>query len=283
MTAAPLIIVRTVEELRAVIRRWRENGDTIGLVPTMGALHEGHLSLIRRARTRASRAVATLFVNPKQFAPNEDFARYPRDEEGDARKLAGVGCDLLYAPAVEEMYPPGHAVSVSVPGLGDILEGACRPGFFTGVATVVSKLLVQALPDVAVFGEKDYQQLLVVKRLVADLGLPVRIEGAPTVREADGLAMSSRNAYLTAAERAAAPTLHRTLSTVAQRFENGEAPAALAEWAAGEIAAAGFAKVDYVTVRDAATLDAEVSRDKPARVLGAAWLGRTRLIDNVPA
>jgi pantoate--beta-alanine ligase len=252
------------------------------LVPTMGALHEGHLSLVRLARGQSDRVCATIFVNPKQFGPREDFARYPRDEAADLAKLAGENTDLLFAPSTEEMYPSGSTTAVSVRGLGDMLEGETRPGFFAGVATVVTKLLIQAGPDVAVFGEKDYQQLLVIRRLVKDLDLPVNVLAAPTMREGDGLALSSRNAYLSREERAAAPALHRGLRAVAEVLKGGrEAATALAN-AKAAILDAGFASIDYLEVRDAENLQVAVGSARPRRVLGAAWLGRTRLIDNVP-
>ncbi|MDX9860344.1 MAG: pantoate--beta-alanine ligase [Rhodospirillales bacterium] len=281
-TAADIKIVRAVADLRSCVAEWRAAGETVGLVPTMGALHDGHLSLVRMARRECSRVCVTLFVNPKQFNPNEDLAAYPRDEGGDAAKLAAEGAHLLFAPSVEEMYPRGSVTQVAVPGLGDMLEGSFRPGFFTGVATVVAKLLVQALPDVAFFGEKDFQQLLVIKRMAADLDIPVAIKGAPTVREADGLALSSRNAYLTADQRAVAPALIRVLRAVAAAVRNGAEVAAQAEWGRRELLAAGFAKVDYIEVRNALTLQPIASVDEPARVLAAAHLGRARLIDNIP-
>jgi pantoate--beta-alanine ligase len=281
-TISGLPVVRTVAELRQDVGRWRRAGETIGLVPTMGALHEGHLSLVRRSMAYTTATCVSLFVNPTQFGPNEDYGRYPRDEAGDAAKLAALGKVLLFAPAIDEVYPPGNLTRVAVPGLGDILEGEHRPGFFTGVATVVAKLLIQAMPDVAIFGEKDYQQLLVIRRMVADLHLPVRIEASRTVREADGLALSSRNAYLDPRERQIAPALYRTLSRVASDAQSGVHPAERAARAEAELAAAGFTRVDYVTVRDAETLDLWTDRRAPGRVLGAAWLGRTRLIDNVP-
>lgn len=281
MTEAKLDIVRTVADLRTRVAAWRRDGLKIGLVPTMGALHEGHLSLVRELRGRADRTIVTLFVNPKQFGPTEDLARYPRTEEKDAAMLRGVGADLLFAPGVAEMYPAGHLTKVSVPELGDLLEGTFRPGFFTGVATVVAKLLLQALPDVAVFGEKDYQQLQVIRRMAIDLDIPVEIVGAPTVREPDGLAMSSRNAYLSAAERAVAPALQRTLQGVAERIRNNGDFAAAEAWAAQAVLAAGFRSVDYITVRDAITLAAPAA-GRPSRILAAVWLGTTRLIDNIP-
>lgn len=280
--AAGITTVRTVQALRTQLRRWRQDGDVLALVPTMGALHAGHLALVRHARGLAERVCVSLFVNPTQFGPNEDFAVYPRDEAGDAAKLQALGADLLFAPSVEEMYPPGALTRVSVPSLGDMLEGEHRPGFFTGVATVVSKLLLQALPDIAVFGEKDYQQLLVVRRMCTDLWIPTRIEGAPTVREPDGLALSSRNAYLTADERRIAPALHRTLRTVAEDLTAGADPIECAVWGEGELLRAGFDAVDYVAVRDAETLSPWPGPSRPGRVLAAARLGRTRLIDNLP-
>ena len=273
--------VHTIQDLRAEIRAWRQAQETVGLVPTMGALHEGHLSLVRRSRAKCMRTCVTLFVNPKQFGPNEDLDAYPRDEARDAARLAGEGADLLFQPGPDEVYPTGFATRVAVEGLGDILEGEHRPGFFTGVATVVTKLLLQALPDIAVFGEKDYQQLLVIRRLVRDLDIPVRIEQGPIVRDADGLAMSSRNAYLSPEERAIAPVLHGTISQIAENTGRGAAPAEQADWGAEQLLRAGFASVDYLSVRDAETLDAVDDASRPARVLAAATLGTTRLIDNV--
>jgi len=275
-------IVRTVADLRARVRGWRQADEQVALVPTMGALHEGHLTLVRHARTLADRVCVTLFVNPMQFGPNEDYTIYPRDEAADAAKLTALGGDLLFAPTVEEMYAPGAGTRVVVTALGDILEGEHRPGFFSGVATVVSKLLLQALADVAVFGEKDYQQLLVIRRMVTDLCIPTRIEGVPTVREADGLALSSRNAYLTAEERQIAPALHRTLAAVAAGVAGGADAVERAERGEAELLSAGFTSVDYVAVRDADTLAAYQDPSRPGRVLAAARLGGTRLIDNVP-
>jgi pantoate--beta-alanine ligase len=280
---ANLETVRRVSDLRARVAAWRKAGLSVGLVPTMGALHEGHFSLVRRSVTSMDRTIVTLFVNPRQFGPNEDFATYPRTEDADAAALERQGAHVLFAPEVEEMYPQGAVTTVSVPGIGDILEGEFRPGFFTGVATVVSKLLIQAAPDVAFFGEKDYQQLCVITRMAADLDIAVKIEGCPIVREPDGLALSSRNVYLTAEERKIAPALNRALNDVAAKVRaNGvaAAPAAEAE-ASAALRAAGFRKVDYVTVRDAKTLQPITDTKAPARVLAAAWLGRTRLIDNI--
>ncbi|MBL8550159.1 MAG: pantoate--beta-alanine ligase [Hyphomonadaceae bacterium] len=282
---AQLTIVRDVNALRAQIAAWRSAGERSALVPTMGALHEGHLSLVRLARTQAKRVVASLFVNPKQFAAHEDLGTYPRDEQGDAEKLAGAGCDLLYAPEAAAMYPPGFATSVSVAEVSAPLEGEIRPHFFGGVATVVAKLFLQAPCDVAVFGEKDYQQLLVVKRMARDLDFPIGIIGGETVREADGLAMSSRNAYLSEAERATAGKLNVILREAVARLETarGGIPA-VEKKAIAQLTEAGFAPVDYVSVRDADDLGAFPGDIvvRPARILAAAWIGKTRLIDNMP-
>ena len=276
-----LKIVRTVAEFRAHVNAWKRNDETVGFVPTMGFLHDGHVSLFHRSNDLADHTTASIFVNPKQFGPNEDYAVYPRNEERDARLLDENGVDLLFAPSVREMYPDGGVTKVEVPGLGDILEGEYRPGFFTGVATVVTKLLLQAQPDVAVFGEKDYQQLMVINRMVKDLDIPVKIVGAPTGREEDGLAMSSRNTYLTEEERRAAPVLYRTISAVAEKFRNGERAPELIQWAKNEILSAGFSHLDYIEIRDAEDLKPVYDATRPARVLAAAWLGKPRLIDNV--
>jgi pantoate--beta-alanine ligase len=248
----------------------------------MGALHRGHLELVRLAKARCGRAVVSIFVNPTQFSPHEDFERYPRDEAGDLAKLAAVGCDLVWAPDSSLMYPPGFATRVIPSGAAEGLEGEFRPHFFAGVATVCCKLFTQVAPDIAVFGEKDYQQLIVVRQMVRDLDLPLEIVALPTVREPDGLALSSRNAYLLPAERTLAPMLHRAICRVAEvAAEGGIVAGAMAEGRAG-LEAAGF-RVDYLEVRDAETLRpvAPGSRQRPLRVLAAAWLGKTRLIDNV--
>jgi pantoate--beta-alanine ligase len=250
----------------------------------MGALHEGHLSLVRLARAHADHVVASLFVNPAQFGPAEDFQAYPRDEARDAGLLAGAGCDLLYAPGIETIYPPGFATQVTVAGLTGSMEGAQRPGHFAGVATVVAKLLIQAAPDAAVFGEKDYQQLRVIGRLTRDLDLPVEIIPGPTIRDADGLALSSRNAYLTPAQRAVAPALQRALRAAADALAAGARADAVEAESLADLVAAGFDAVDYFEVRSADDL----TRLGPgpvavgARLLAAARLGRTRLLDNVP-
>lgn len=275
-------ILKTIADLRRQVAAWRGQGETVGLVPTMGALHEGHLSLVRRSRVDNRRTIVTIFVNPTQFGPNEDFARYPRDLAGDAAKLATVGADAIFAPDVAEMYPPGASTTVTVAGLTDGLCGPFRPGHFAGVATIVTKLLLQALPDVAYFGEKDYQQLQVIKRFVRDLDVPVRIEGVATYREADGLAMSSRNAYLSAQERQTAPALHRVLSEIATALAKGGPATPAIDAAKAELLRAGFTKIDYVEAVDADTLQPVERAAGPTRIAGAVWLGVTRLIDNVP-
>ncbi len=281
-TPKTVITVRRIEALRALMRRFRESGDTVALVPTMGALHEGHLALVHAGRALCRRTVATVFVNPTQFGPQEDFRRYPRDEPGDLAKLAGAGADAVFIPPVEEMYPSGFSASVAVAGLSEMLEGAFRPGHFTGVATVVTKLLLQALPDAAVFGEKDYQQLRIISRMAQDLNIPVRIVGVPTVREPDGLALSSRNQYLSAEERRVAPLLHRVLARIAGQFAAGAEPRTLLAEGRAEMERAGFGPVQYLEIRDAETLEPVSRPARPARVLAAAYLGRTRLIDNEP-
>jgi pantoate--beta-alanine ligase len=274
-------IVTTIAALREIISGWRGDGARVGLVPTMGALHEGHLSLVRQTQSRAGKVVASIFVNPAQFAPHEDFDRYPRTLESDAAKLAGVSLDLIFAPSVAEMYPAGFATALTVGGPSQGLETDFRPHFFGGVATIVAKLLIAALPDVAIFGEKDYQQLLVIRRLTTDLGLPIEIAGAPIIREADGLAMSSRNAYLKPAERAIAGQMNVVLKTVIFNARAGNAIAAAERFGAEALRKAGFDTVDYVAIRDAATLEPLEKLDRPARVLAAAKIGATRLIDNM--
>ncbi|MBK3737155.1 pantoate--beta-alanine ligase [Azospirillum brasilense] len=278
----PLPVVRSVDDLRAQVSAWHRDGKTVALVPTMGALHDGHLALVRRARELADQVVASVFVNPTQFAPHEDFDRYPRDEAGDSRKLASAGCHLLYAPTVRAMYPEGFATAISVGGPAEGLCGTFRPQMFGGVALVVTKLFLQAQPDVAVFGEKDYQQLMVIRRFARDLDIPVRVEGLPTVRETDGLAMSSRNAYLSADERARAPELNRALLEAAAALAGGAEAASVLEAVRARITAAGFGSIDYVELRDADTLAPVTRVERPARLLAAAWMGKARLIDNVP-
>lgn len=274
-------IVRSVADLRARVRYWRDQGLAVALVPTMGALHRGHLSLIAEGLERADRVIASVFVNPTQFGPEEDFSRYPRREAEDAALLAGAGCHLLFAPRVAEMYPAGFATTLHVAGLSEGLCGAVRPGHFDGVATVVAKLLLQVRPDVALFGEKDYQQLAVIRRLVRDLDLAVEVVGCPIWREEDGLALSSRNAYLTPEQRAIAPALFRILDRTAQALTQGGDPAPLLAQASHDLLAAGFEAVDYCEMREAETLVPLDRPTQPARLLAAARLGTTRLIDNV--
>ena len=280
--AARLKIARTIADLRRQLARWRGSGEGIGLVPTMGALHAGHMALVGAARTQCDRVVATIFVNPKQFAANEDLGSYPRREAADLDLLRGAQVDLAFVPAAGEIYPPQFSTLVRVGGLSEGLCGAHRAGHFDGVATVVAKLLIQSLPDHAYFGEKDYQQLMVVRRLARDLDIPVRIEGVATVREPDGLALSSRNVYLSAEERRRAPALARVLHGAAARLarEPAAVAAALGDGRA-ELENAGLA-VEYLEIRDAETLaPVTAAIGAPARVLAAIHLGRTRLIDNI--
>lgn len=278
-------VERSVSGLRARVRDWRADGETVGLVPTMGALHDGHLALVQAARDTCDRVVASIFVNPAQFAPNEDLDAYPRREAADLVALEKAGVDLAFLPTVAEMYPDGFVTTVAVPPLSDCLCGVTRPTHFQGVATVVTKLLLQCLPDGAWFGEKDYQQLQVIRRLTRDLDIPVEIHGVETVREADGLALSSRNAYLTPAQRQNAPILAGALRMVAKKTAAETAiPDALSE-ACRMLDGAGFSKIDYLEIRDAETLapvEDWASGDRPARVFGAAWFDNTRLIDNIP-
>ena len=274
-------IVRTIADLRQRIATWRTQGLRVGLVPTMGGLHEGHLSLVRLASSKTNRVVATLFVNPTQFAPNEDFEQYPRDEEADGKLFAGAGAHLVFVPSIEEMYPEGHVTRVMVNGISDVLEGEFRPHFLAGVATVVSKLLIQSLPDVAVFGKKDYQQLCVIRAMVRDLDIPVEIVGSETVREDGGLALSSRNLYLDENQRAVAPALNSALNRIAEAARAGADVTATCREATDGLITAGFTKVDYLELCNSETLERLVKLDCPARVLGAAWLGKIRLIDNI--
>ncbi|WP_397423307.1 pantoate--beta-alanine ligase [Phenylobacterium sp.] len=278
-----LPIVRTVAELRAQVAAWRRAGLHVGFVPTMGALHEGHLSLVRLAGAKADRVVASIFVNPTQFGPGEDFTTYPRDEPADAAMLARAGCDLLYAPSVAEMYPEGAATTVTVTGVSEPLDGLARPGHFAGVAAVVTKLLNQCAPDLAVFGEKDFQQLQVIRRLVRDLDIPVGIVGGPIVRAGDGLALSSRNAYLSDDERPVAGSLNRVLAESLQRLRARTPVKSVEDWAIEALLSAGFHSVDYVEARTPETLArlGPGPAEGPIRLLAAARLGKTRLIDNM--
>ena len=271
-------VVTTVAELRAALALLKPA--RIGMVPTMGALHDGHVSLVTEAKKHADHVVVSIFVNPTQFAPNEDFDAYPRTLDADLKKL-GDAATIVFTPTAREMYPEGFATTITVGGPSAGLETDFRPHFFAGVATVVAKLLIAALPDIAVFGEKDYQQLLVVKQLVCDLGLPIRIIGAPTLREADGLALSSRNAYLSADERKIAASLNAILKdAIATARSTGNLRAAEAT-AIEALWNAGFAHVDYIAIRDAESLDHVTALERPARILAAAKVGKTRLIDNM--
>jgi len=277
----PLPVARSVAALRQTVKAWRAAGLRVGFVPTMGALHAGHLSLVEMARARADRVVVSIFVNPTQFGPSEDFSKYPRQEAADAARLAAFGVDLLFAPTVDEMYPAGASTTVTVGLVTDRLEGEFRPTHFAGVATVVTKLLNQVLPDVAVFGEKDYQQLLVVRRLARDLDIDTDIVPGPTVREADGLAMSSRNAYLSSEDRAIAAALPSMMNFVATQLRTGAEAAPLLEAGKTRLLKAGFHTVQYLDLADAETLEPLAKADRPARLLVAALVGRTRLIDNI--
>jgi pantoate--beta-alanine ligase len=271
-----------IAPMRAQVAEWRRNGLRVGLVPTMGNLHAGHLALVEAALQRVERVVTSVFVNPLQFGPGEDFGAYPRTLAQDAELLAAAGNHCLFAPAEQEVYPNGRDghTAVEVPGLSDLLCGASRPGHFRGVATVVAKLFNMVQPDLAVFGEKDFQQLLVIRRMTADLNLPIEIVGLPVVRDPDGLAMSSRNAYLSADERAVAPLLFATLRQVAAALQAGE-QASDAEWdAARSLSAAGF-KPEYISFRRRADLALPVAEDRALIVLAAARLGKARLIDNL--
>ena len=275
-------VVRTVAALRRAVMQWRAAGERVALVPTMGALHAGHLALVQAARRRARRTVVSIFVNPTQFAPHEDFGSYPRTLAADLAALAALPVDLVWAPSAQVMYPAGFATRIVPEGAATAgLEDRFRPHFFSGVATVVGKLLIQCTPDFAMFGEKDYQQLKVVTRMARDLDLPLKVIGAPTVREADGLAMSSRNVYLSADERAAAPTLHRVLKLCAKKIAEGHSIATILSEGREAITRGGLA-LDYLEARQAETLAPIASaKDGPVRLLVAAKLGTTRLIDNV--
>ena len=274
-------ILRTVPDMRALASRWRAEGRSIGIVPTMGALHQGHLALVRTANAACDRVVVTIFVNPRQFNKPDDLARYPRTEQADAALLSPLRVDAIFAPTPDQVYPAGFATTVSVAGVADPLEGSRRPGHFDGVATVVTKLIGMTLATHAFFGQKDWQQLAVVNRFVADLNLPVDIVGCETLRDPDGLAMSSRNARLSPAARTIAPALHAAMTSCAAAIRSGADPArALADCQA-RVLAAGFATVDYVELRDAATLGPATGQG-PRRLLAAAWAGGVRLIDNIP-
>lgn len=275
-------LVRTVAALRREIAKWRTDGLRFAVVPTMGAIHSGHLELVSEGLKRADRVIATIFVNPKQFAANEDLAKYPRDEDGDVLKLGKAGTHLIYVPDPPEIYPEGFCTTVTLTGPAKAgLEDKFRPQFFDGVATVVSKLFIQTGADYAMFGEKDYQQLKVVTRMARDLDIPIEVVGVPTVREDDGLAKSSRNVYLSKQERQQALAIYSSISHAAERIRGGLDMQSAARLATRTLMALGF-KVDYVTVRNAETLAPPQRRDEPLRIIAAAWLGKTRLIDNVP-
>jgi pantoate--beta-alanine ligase len=275
-------LVGHVAGLRNIVARWRNEGERIALVPTMGALHAGHISLVERARQEADRVIVSIFVNPTQFSPSEDFSKYPRTFEADLQKLGAAACDLCFSPDVREIYPEGFATTVLVDGVAKAdLEDHFRPTHFAGVATIVAKLLIQAQADVALFGEKDYQQLLVVMRMASDLDIPTRIVGAPTLREPDGLAMSSRNVYLSADERVRAAALYGALQDAAARMKAGDRIGDAMRAATETVVRAGF-DIDYLEARHATTLARVAGRDEgPIRLLAAARLGTTRLIDNI--
>lgn len=275
-------IVHTVAELRATVRPRRAAGQVIGVVPTMGALHDGHLSLVRRARGECGFVITTIFVNPKQFENPDDLAKYPDTLRADAELLTGVPADLVFAPAVDQVYPPGFVTNVSVGGVSGPLEGRMRPGHFDGVATVVTKLFGMTEADRAYFGQKDWQQLQVVQRLVRDLNLPIEIVGCETVRESDGLAMSSRNVRLTSQGRARAPVLYAAITAAADDIRAGQSDRMAIREAAETMRTAGFERVEYIELRDAETLMPSQDPTRPRRMLAAAWLDGVRLIDNIP-
>ena len=274
-------IIRTIGDLGPALLPWREAGEIIALVPTMGALHAGHMALIEAARSEADRVVATIFVNPLQFGPSEDLDRYPRQEAEDAELLRHHRCDLLWMPTADQLYPPGFSTSVTVSGISERWDGEARPGHFAGVATVVAKLFTAVRPDLAFFGEKDFQQLAVIRRMEADLGLGVSVRGVPTVRDHDGLALSSRNAYLSADERRRAVALPQALEQAGEAILGGEPVAAALDDARRKLADAGFSRVDYFALVDSATLEPLDAPGGEMRLIAAAVMGSTRLIDNI--
>jgi pantoate--beta-alanine ligase len=274
--------IRDIDALRKAVAALKKGGRRVALVPTMGALHAGHMALVSEAKARADHVVTSIFVNPTQFGPNEDLASYPRREASDAAMLKEAGCAILWAPDVAVMYPQGHATTISVGGVSGVLDGPARPGHFDGVATVVAKLFGQVAPDVALFGEKDYQQLAMIRRMVRDLDIATEIVGVPTQRDADGLALSSRNVYLTGEERLAASALPRALGEAATAIQDGGDVARALANALQALERAGFGPIDYVALCDADSLEALTFLDRPARILAAARLGKTRLIDNLP-
>ncbi|MEL6827345.1 MAG: pantoate--beta-alanine ligase [Pseudomonadota bacterium] len=277
--------VKTLSELRKILQDHRLAGRRIGFVPTMGALHDGHVSLVETARMQTDVTVVSIFVNPTQFAPGEDLDTYPRTEEDDIARLSAVGTDIVYLPSVEEMYPEGSKTNIRVEEMSDLLDGQFRPHFFYGVATVVARLFVHVQPDMAVFGEKDYQQLQIIRRMVRDLGFPIEIIGGETVRDADGLAQSSRNTYLSTVDRQTANVMSAALHRARCRIAIGVPVSEALEEARQRIASAGFRSLDYVSAVDPMTLvdlpDGVVASGQVGRVLGAGWMGQTRLIDNM--
>lgn len=275
-------ILRTVAELRACVAEWKAAGQVVGLVPTMGALHDGHLSLVRAAKAGADRVIVTIFVNPKQFNSAEDLDKYPRTLDADAALVGTIGADVIFAPEPAEVYPPGFATTVSVAGVSEPLEGVHRPGHFDGMATVVSKLFGMSQADRAWFGQKDWQQLQVIRRFVADLNLKVEVIGAETIRDADGLALSSRNARLSDEARAIAPSLYWAMVAATADIRDGEPVDEVLEEARDTVLGAGFDKIEYLELRTAEMLDPMETFDGPARLLAAAWLDGVRLIDNIP-
>lgn len=275
------VILQTVETLRHFVKVTRARGGTVALIPTMGALHDGHMELVRQGLTRADAAIVTVFVNPAQFGPNEDFAAYPRTWDADIEKISAAGAQAVFAPSTAEMYPDGFVTGISMKGVTEPLEGEYRPGHFDGVAMVVAKLLLQAMPDVALFGEKDWQQLQVIRRLVTDLNIPVTIEGVPTVRDENGLALSSRNAYLNPAQYKVAIRLNKILFAMAEKLRTGGSLQAALYGGHVEFAKAGFDSVDYLEIRDARTLRQVSTLAKDLRILAAVRVGKARLIDNV--
>ena len=285
MTNPTLPAVRARSELTAQVKAWKDKGIRVGFVPTMGALHDGHLSLVSTALESCERVVASIFVNPTQFAPHEDFDDYPRTEESDRAKLKAAGADLAYIPSVEEMYPDGSVTNVRVEGLSDMLDGIYRPHFFYGVTTIVARLFLHVQPDVAVFGEKDYQQLQIIRRMVRDLAFPIEVIGGPTIRDADGLAQSSRNAYLSKEQRAAAPAIKQALDAAAEALAKGARVDETLDTACALIQNAGFGSIDYVSAINPSDLSnlplGPVQTGFEGRLLAAAWLGKTRLIDNI--
>lgn len=274
-------IIRTLVELRSKVAGWKAAGENVAVVPTMGALHQGHLSLVRAAKTACDRVIVTIFINPKQFNNPEDYKNYPRTEEEDARKLIALKADVVYVPDGEQMYPDGFATTVSVEGITQGLCGAHRAGHFDGVATIVTKLFTQTQADKAFFGEKDYQQLQVVTRLARDLDLPIEVIGCPTIREEDGLAMSSRNLLLSDRARTWAPELHRAMEEMAEGLLAGGDLEELRAAAVKRVERAGFTQVEYLDLRSADRLELMTTPDRPARLLAAAWLAGVRLIDNI--